>query len=71
MPVTGSPVPVPGSPVPEPNTDDNSNFFDKSKFNFLTLVTSACFSVGKTSEGGVIRPFSPFEDTEWSDKKKL
>ena len=34
----------------------------------LTLVTSACFLVGETSEGGGIRP-PPFEDTEWSDKK--
>ena len=33
----------------------------------LTLVTSACFSVGETSEGGGIPP--PFEDTDWSDKK--
>ena len=36
----------------------------------LTLVTSACFSVGETLEGGGIHP-APFEDTEWSDKKKL
>ena len=34
----------------------------------LTLVTSACFLVGKTSEGGGIRP-PPFVVTDWSDKK--
>ena len=36
--------------------------------SILTLVTSACFSVGETSEGGGIRP-PPFKDTEWSDQK--
>ena len=51
---------------------------DECKFNknvpsksLLTLVTSACFSVSETSEGGEIRPPPPFEDTEWSDQKNL
>ena len=36
---------------------------------YLTLVTSACFLVGKTLDGGSIRTPPPFMDTEWSDKK--
>ena len=52
--------------------EENVVYLTKMKESYswitLTLVTLACFSVGETSEVGGNRP-SPFEDTEWSDKK--